>query len=66
MKAFTEAKRTIGRCHQCAFHDRIESVCCAHPPHPKEGWPMVDEDDFCGEFIAKAKTKWYVSRAQGE
>jgi hypothetical protein len=54
-------------CKECRFYDKYihlskRGTCCRYPPVPTgrdyEGdleteWPIVHEDDWCGEFVSK-------------
>lgn len=46
----------IKTCKECRFYmKRIEEsgLCRRHPPLNLRYWPVVDTDDWCGEFQDK-------------
>lgn len=43
----------MGKCSGCKFMDsELEEVteCHRYPPHPQYGYPVISNDDWCGEF----------------
>lgn len=49
---YMEAIANAAACHSCAYFERTNKTCHAHPPRSsnsgKGAWPSVNADDWCG------------------
>ena len=55
-----------GNCRECRFAERLEEAmrCRRYAPRPgqeRNGWPIVWENDWCGEWKRPA-TPWESER----
>lgn len=50
------APGNCGNCGYAARSRRVDKVSCArYPPAPPESWPLMDLDDWCGEWASAGR-----------